>query len=220
MLPATLRIRQGTEITSGQLALNVTSRQDAKGTTWSGRVDASDLAANSDGRALVWKNPLAVQFVTHETDAGLSIEKAHCTSQFLQLDASGSVDDLTLQTTFDLATLVKELRQFADLDNVQLAGRGQGQLVWKRTSGDQFTANGQFQTRGFQYVIAGSRAWKEDNLVARLDLTGALKDSHVQRIDQATLSVEAGSERLQAKLQSPVSEPTTAAWPLLVAWRG
>ncbi|MBI3839026.1 MAG: hypothetical protein HY288_13990, partial [Planctomycetia bacterium] len=58
MLPATLRIRQGTEITSGQAALVISSRPQSSVTTWTGHVDASRLAATADGRALTWENPL------------------------------------------------------------------------------------------------------------------------------------------------------------------
>ncbi|MCH7636284.1 MAG: Rieske 2Fe-2S domain-containing protein, partial [Proteobacteria bacterium] len=62
MLPETLRIREGTEITSGKLRLAVSGRNQKGKSIWSGRIDASHLGAQADGRTLVWENPLAIEF--------------------------------------------------------------------------------------------------------------------------------------------------------------
>ena len=220
MLPKTLCIREGTEITSGQVALAVDSRQEAGGIGWKGRVDASHLGAEANGRNLVWENPLSIDFQAHETKDGIVVDQAQCTSSFLEINAAGSIDDLTASAKFDLAQLVTQLRQFADLSSLQLAGQGQGQLAVKRTAEDHFTADAAFQARGFQWIVAQGRPWEEDNLVAKLDVSGLMSQRTVKRIDRAQLTVEAGSERLEAALQEPVSDPTTAAWPVQCSWRG
>ncbi len=219
-LPQTLRIREETEITSGQVNLLVASRRAPTGSTWTGHVDAKNLGAQANGRELSWSNPLSIQFATHETKAGLVLDRAQCTSSFLQVDAAGSIDDLTASASFDLARLVAELRQFSDLGGAQLAGQGQAQLVWKRLENDDFSAQGDFQARGFQLISAGGHAWKEDTLVAKLDLGGQLSDHAVKRVEHAELAIEAGGERLQARLQEPVSDPTAASWPMQCSWRG
>ncbi|MBI3839586.1 MAG: hypothetical protein HY288_16825, partial [Planctomycetia bacterium] len=220
MLPATLRIRQGTEITSGQAALVISSRPQSSGTTWTGHIDASRLAATADGRALTWENPLAIQFTMHQTSTGLVVDRAQCTSSFLQIDAAGSLDDLTASAKFDLAKLMSELRQFSDLNNLNLTGSGQAQLAWKRGADDQFAAQADFQARNFQLVASQGRPWKEDSLVARLELGGQLVGQTLKRVERAQFAIEAGGERLQAKLAEPISDPASAVWPLECAWRG
>jgi hypothetical protein len=220
MLPTTLRLREGTEITSGHVALVLSSRQQAAGMTWTGRVDASHLEAHENGRKLVWENPLAIEFATHETSAGLVVDQAQCTSSFLQVNAAGSIDDLTASAKFDLAQLVTQLRQFSDLNQLQLAGQGQAQLAWKRAADDQFTAEAAFQARGFQLIAAKSRPWKEDNLVAKLDVSGLLSQQTVKRVDRAQLTVSAGTERLEATLTEAISDPAVIAWPVQCSWRG
>lgn len=219
-LPRTLQIREDTEITSGQVDLAVISRREAAGMTWSGNIGAKQLAANSGGRALTWSNPLAIQFETHEGKNGLVLDRAQCTSSFLQIEAAGSIDDLNASATFDLARLTAELRQFSDLGGAQLAGRGQAQLAWKRAENNRFASAAQFQSQGFQFTAAGGNAWKEDNLVAKLDLDGELQGQALKRVDRAELTIDAGGERLQARLTAPVSEPSSAAWPLDCSWRG
>lgn len=219
-LPQTLRIREDTEITSGQIDLSVISRRETAGMTWSGNIDAKQLAANSGGRPLTWSNPLEIQFETHEGKNGLVLDRAECTSSFLQIEAAGSIDDLTAQATFDLARLTAELRQFSDLGGAQLAGRGEAQLAWKRGENDRFTSAGQFQSQGFQFIAAGGNAWKEDNLVAKLDLDGELQGQALKRVDRAELTIDAGGERLQARLSEPVSQPASASWPVECSWHG
>jgi hypothetical protein len=219
-LPQTLRIREGTEITSGNVDLVVSSRQQPAGMTWSGSIDVKHLGAQSDGRALSWANPLSIQFATHETKDALVLDRAQCTSSFLQLDAAGSIDDLTASAEFDLARLVTELRQFSDLGGAQLAGRGQGRLTWKRLANDEFTAQGEFQASGFQLVAGGGQAWKEDKVVARLGLGGKLSANSVKRVERAELAIEAGGERLQARLQEPITDPAAATWPVQCSWQG
>ena len=49
LLPGTLRVREGTEITSGQLELSMTSGPAADGTAWTGRLEASDLSGTAGG---------------------------------------------------------------------------------------------------------------------------------------------------------------------------
>jgi hypothetical protein len=220
LLPETLCLRQGTEITSGQIALVASSREQEGGMSWTGHIDASHLGAQANGRALVWENPLAIDFATHETKDGMILDRADCTSSFLTINGSGSIDNLAASATFDLAQLMTELRQFADFDQLQLAGQGQAQLVWKRTADDHFDAEAGFQASGFQLVVAQSRPWKENKLVAKLNAGGQLTKDALKRIDSALVTLDAGGEHFQAELQEAVSDPATAVWPLKCMWSG
>ena len=132
LLPASLRLNEGTSITSGQLQLDVTTRRDAESTHWQGKLDASELAAVANGKNLHWDKPLAIDFEAHENKDGLALDQLKCQSDFLQVEAAGSLDELTASADFDLARLMSQLRQVANLDHVQLAGAGQADLKWKR----------------------------------------------------------------------------------------
>jgi hypothetical protein len=221
VLPETLRIREGTEITSGKIRLAVASGQEEGQPVWSGQVDASHLGATSDGRALVWENPLALDFAARQTPDGIVVDRAECTSSFLHASAAGSVNDLTGTANFDLARLVDELKQFADLSDLALTGQGNGKLELKRVAGDQFTGTGQFEVRGFQFVpVAGGQPWKEDKLLATLELGGKFEKETLKQIERAIVTVDVGPERLTAQLREPVADPATAAWPLKCSWHG
>ncbi len=220
-LPETLRIREGTEITSGTVRLAVSSRQQNGEPVWSGQIDASHLGAQANGKALVWENPLAVSFAARQTARGVVLDRAECTSSFLHANASGSLDDLSATASFDLARLVSELEQFADLSQLALAGEGEAQLELKRVAGDRFDADARFQATGFQFVpVAGGEPWREDKIVATLDVEGEFEQEKLQRIERAVLTVDVGRERLTARLREPIIAPETSTWPVECSWSG
>lgn len=221
VLPETLRIREGAEITSGNVRLAVVSRRENGVSTWTGQIDVSRLGAQADGRSLVWENPLAIDFTARQTKDGIVVDRAECTSSFLHASAAGSINDLEATANFDLARLVTDLRQFADLSELELAGQGEAKLTLKRSDDDQFTAQGYLRVQGFQFVpIAGGQPWKEDQLLARFDLSGQFAGGDLKRVDRATLSIEAGNERAFAQLREPIVEPLTSDWPIQCSWRG
>jgi translocation and assembly module TamB len=220
MLPATLQIREGTEITSGKIALAATAEQKPEGMTWTGHINADQLHGKADGQSIAWNKPLAVQFAAHETKDGIVVDQATCTSSFLTAKAAGSLENLTGSVDFDLAQLLNELRQFSDLNSVQLAGKGHAQVALKRTPNDGFTADADFSARGFQWVRPQARPWREENLVAKLSMQGQLNGQVLKRVDECIVTVESGGDQLQATLRQPVTEPTTAAWPIKCTWRG
>lgn len=220
MLPDTLAIREGTEVTAGRVDLVLASRQQPEGMTWNGTIDIGQLGARADGRAFTWDNPLAIEFATHEAKSGIVIDRARCTSSFLQVDAAGTLDDAKATAKFDLSRLMAELQQFSDLKGLKLAGQGTAQLNCQRTAENQFNAQGQAQAQGFQLTGPAGRTWREDNVVAKLNVDGAIKDGALTRVEHAELTVEAGNDRLQARLEQPVDNPRSATWPLQCSWRG
>ncbi len=220
LLPKTLQLRPGMEITSGQVSLAASSRRQADTTTWTAHVDASHLGAEHEGRALTWENPLAINFTAHKSKDGLVVEQADCKSSFLELAGSGTSDDLTLSAKFDLARLEAELAQFADLHGLQLAGQGQAQLNWKLTDGQQFATAGTFEAQGFQLVVDGSRPWGEPKVAARFDAAGQLGETTVKRIDRLQLSIEAAGDRLDAALAEAKEGSASESWPVRCTWSG
>ncbi|MHC4177800.1 MAG: DUF748 domain-containing protein, partial [Planctomycetota bacterium] len=117
MLPGTLRIRQGTQITSGQVELALSSRRnaqgpDAKGMVWQGRIEARDLKARYHDRQLSWEQPILLTLAAHEGRQGPVVENLKCESDFLKLHAAGTIRELTASADFDLKELADQLGQF------------------------------------------------------------------------------------------------------------
>ncbi len=220
MLPKTLMIREGTEITAGQVEIAATAKQQPSGTSWTGLVETSRLAATANGRPIEWEKPLALQFAIAETSDGIIIDRAVCTSDFLQVSAAGSMGELSTSAEFDLARLIAELRQFSDLNNIQLDGQGRARLTIKRQGDHGFAAAADFQAQGFRWITAHSRPWTEDRVTATATVEGQLAGSSLKEIRAAHLTVDAGGDHLETRLRSPIVDPRNATWPLACSWRG
>ncbi len=220
MLPKTLMLREGTQITAGQIELMASANPLQSGTSWTGLVETRQLAGTANGRPITWDQPLALQFALHESANGITIDRAVCTSSFLQASAAGSLDNLSATAQFDLERLLAELRQFSDLNNVQLAGQGRAKLNVKRVGESGFAADADFQARGFQWITANAQPWIEENLTAKLTAAGQLAEQSFKQIDSAKLTIDAGGDLLEAKLRSAITDVTNGPWPLDCSWRG
>src|SRR5207253_2202961 len=94
------------------------------------------------------------------------------------------------------------------------------QLSLKRTDDGRFSAQGDFQARDFQLVAAGRRPWSEPNLVAQFAASGAIEGTNLRKLDKAMLRVDAGAERLTAKLNQPLAALATDPWQVEFDWKG
>ena len=155
LLPGTLRIREGTEITSGEIKLALTGRQKAADPDWQGTIEATRLVAEHEGKELAWEQPLSASFKAHSTEQGPVFDQLTCESDFLKLEGSGTLDAFTLSGTHDLAKLTAQLTRFVDLGGAQVAGAGKTRLDCRRQPGDRFQVEAEVEIDGFSLVRPG-----------------------------------------------------------------
>ena len=218
-LPGTLRIRKGTEITSGQVSLTLAIQPDALGSAWNGQVEANNLTAVSQGRQIVWRQPVQVALTAHATAQGPVVESLKCESNFLRLEASGTADRLSAAASFDLAQLGSQLAGFIDLGQTQLAGGGWAQVQWQRSPQQVFQAATRVHLQDFRLALPERPAWAEDNLTATLAASGQT-DFTAARIDAASLDLVTGRDQTSVRLLQPVADLRGGTWPVEVHSEG
>ncbi len=235
LLPGTLHVRQGTQITSGHVQLALASKPDAGGQVWTGRLIASDLAAIDSGRRLAWDQPIDLQLAAREQTGNYSIDQFSCVSSFMKLTGRGSLDQFHAEAECDLDRLMSELSQFIDLGTIRLAGRGDARLDWQRP------ANGTFQTAadakflGLQVALPGKPAWQDDSVVLNANAAGNLENltlatltsANLRRLDAAqfTATIDNAAtqahEQINLRLLQPVDGlAANSRWPLDVHVQG
>ncbi len=222
MLPETLRVRQGTKITEGDVTIRLVSSQQGETGKWSGRIETSRLTALSGTRQITWDDPLLVTFDARQGDKGFLVDELRCEASFLELEAAGEPDYFSVSASYNLQKLSDELRQFFDLRDVQLAGDGWTYVTWQQNEDGTFEADGETQIRDLIVVVPGSRPLREANLVALLEATGRAKSiNEFTQLATATLRVDSGLDRVALRLMQPVSDPQqTEQWPIAVEARG
>jgi len=226
MLPDTLRIRRETKITSGELQLALFGRRDPQGPdpdnlTWQGRLEARNLHAVDRGRELSWRQPILLTLLAHDTLRGPVVEQLKCVSDFLQLHAAGTPDNLVASASFDLGRLADQLGQFVDLDHWRPAGDGWAHLNWKSHQRRQFETELELQVRDLKLTLAEGKTWREENLVLLASAAGGTDPQKDIRLDSASADAQIGGDRIRAWLSRPVpSLRHSGGWPLEVKMLG
>jgi translocation and assembly module TamB len=224
MLPGTLHIRKETQITSGQLEMALSSRPQAdaqSGMAWRGRVTTGNLVASQSGRQFSWPNPIKITLDAHDTDQGPVVDNLQCDSDFLKIHASGTPDALTASLSMNLRELGDQLGRFVDLGGMQLAGDGFGNVNWRRDAQRQFSADAELQLHKLQVVLPDKQPWVEENLLLYCAAKGQTDGTVNTRIEAASLSIQAGEDRLTAQLLQPVADLKQGGiWPVRLGSQG
>ena len=221
LLPGTLRVRPGMEITSGQVQLTVRTTNPASGlpagaapaaVAWQARLETSQLTAVDRGRQISWDKPVAIDVAVHQTDQGPVVDNLRCQSDFLSVDASGTPDRLTASVSLKLQQLTDDLGRFVDLGGLALSGDGSGKLQCVRNAVGDFEAGGQFDLRNFQLNLPQRQPWAEDSLTIAFAAKGHADLSAPTRLDAVTLQLRSGAPGAQAddqvdiRLLQPVAD--------------
>lgn len=221
MLPETLRVREGTKITQGDVTIQLVSAQKSETGKWTGRIETSPLTAVSDGKQITWDDPLLVKFDARQGDKGLLVDELRCESSFLELEAAGEPNYFSVAANYNLEKLSDELRQFFDLRDVKLSGDGWSYVNWQRNGDGTFEVDGETQVRELVVEFPGHLPLKEANLIALVNSTGRAKSiNEFTQLATASIKADSGLDHLAVKLTGPVDDPRNAEqWPLAVeAW--
>lgn len=204
ILPNTLRIRKGTQITSGQVELDLSSRRSAEGMVWRGQLQTTNLTAVRDGRTLLWQQPIQITLAARNTRQGPVIDTLKCQSNFLIASVSGTRDQLGGSASFDLSKLADQTAGFLDLGGLRVTGDGWANFNWTRSERGQFEATLNLAIDRFHWGLPGRPVWAEDRFAARLSATGRTDLAGTHRVDTALLTLEAWPDHWEFRLTEPV----------------
>ena len=212
LLPQTLSLRADTQMTGGRLQLQAHAQATQQETSWNAELKVSDLQALRQGQRLAWNEPLEVSLAAQQsaTAAWPTVQKLVCKSSFLQLEASGSLDNCTATAQADLQRLGHELSQFMDLQGIQLDG--QGWLQTQIARDEKGTAQWRSQVRLDRFRLAG---WAGNELSEpQLDVacvgTVQFDGQTVKQLDGLHAQIHAGSEQIELKQLTPWLQPAAS----------
>jgi hypothetical protein len=229
MLPHALGIRGDTTITSGSIELAGRLQPTAAGQSLSGSIRTAQLAATSNGKPFRWDQPMSANFAVRRESGRLALETLQCNSNFLRIEASGTLQQLTANASFDLNSLGEQLGQFIDLSQVRLAGTGTARLNWQQTEADKFNAQANAEFAQVVVVLGDGATWAEPKLTMETAAHGLLDPTSHRptRVDAAKLVIAgedqaAGqSDVLDAQISSPINLMSDAPiWPVTVRATG
>jgi hypothetical protein len=223
LVPQTLHLREGLTVTSGAVRIRCGTQGEQGDRRWAGRLEASGLAADHEGRRITWEQPLSATFAIRDSHHGPLLDQLACESDFFRASGRGSLAEGSLTLAGDLSKLAAELSRFVNLGPMQFGGAVEGDLQWRREGQTQETIRGDGQVRltNFEWSAAGRRPWREPQLAIDFTAAGVADDKSIHRIDEVRLELQSGGDAALVRLTAPVESPTAATeWPVHCEARG
>ena len=222
LLPNTLRVRDGTQITSGRVEVNLKSEDQQGSRSWTADATLDQLAATNRGQKIAWNEPLRLNMQAHRLQNVTTIDQVTCQSDFFKLAGQGTLTDAKFTASADLPRLEEHLQKFIDLGLDQLTGTAKAQGEIRRLEKDQVSLTAAVQLDGFKWNLSKGTVWQESRLVLSVNADGTtVSDSSLKRLESAELKLTSGQDTLVASLQKGVDlDSKTAAWPVKATAEG
>jgi len=205
MLPHTLRVRQGVQITSGQATMSISSQAVAAGRRFEATLATENIQATNNGRPVGLNEPVQLTAAAVQTAQGWQIEKLDAQSSFLTAQATGTPQNGKLTLQGDLNKLAAELDQFVDLADVRLAGQLGGAIQWQQEQAGTLAASGQLNLTSFELAAPSVMPWKENDLVVTFQTRGVSLSGDAYGLAGGKLEVRSDNDQLDVVLQKGVS---------------
>jgi len=123
MMPNTLGLKEGTNITSGKVTGEIRTITQAGKKQIKAGVDLAGLKGTVSGKPVALSQPVQVRVLLSQDKETVKFDQAGVTSSFANINASGTMEAIRYDADMDLAKLQAELGQFVDLGGYKLAGR-------------------------------------------------------------------------------------------------
>lgn len=206
-LPKLLRVKDGTELREGKLEATLTSRADAGGVVWDGKVHTSALKAMRDGKPINWEQPLSVEFLARYVSGQLpTFDKLICTSDFIAVNARTTPETIQAAANIYLNRLATRLAEFIDLGGVALDGEASASLVSRRQPDGSFTAGAEVELKNFAFADHTGKGLKEPALKLHLAATGKAPSNAPIELKTASAALIANGDELHLSLLEPVAD--------------
>jgi hypothetical protein len=125
-LPKTLGLKEGMQLTSGQLNGNVeTSTKADSQKQIQANATISALEGTVEGKKVALSQPIEAEAQISSAKAGINFDKLDVSSSFAKINCSGNTESLKYNAQGDLAKLQAELGQFVDFRQYKMSGEVQ-----------------------------------------------------------------------------------------------
>ncbi len=121
--PATLKLREGTKITKGKMALSANIETTRAGTSFDGDARIDRLQGISAGKKISWNKPVTVDARGEMGREGLQLENLSLRSSFLKADGRGDMRNMRVDLSADLKAALDELRKFIQIKQWDGSGK-------------------------------------------------------------------------------------------------
>jgi len=125
-IPKTLGLKDGMQLTSGQLSGNIETSPKAGGQKQiRAFATVSGLEGTVDGKKIALSQPVKAEAQISSDKAGINFDKIDISAPFAKINCAGTTELLKYSAEADLAKLQSELGQFIDIGQYKMSGKVQ-----------------------------------------------------------------------------------------------
>ena len=199
--PATLKLREGTKITKGKMALSAQIETVREGTAFDGDARIDRLQGISAGKKISWTKPVTLKARGEMRPKGLQLDNLSLRSSFLKADGRGDMRNMQIDLSADLKAALIELKKFIIIKQWDGSGRLKLNLKFNEKEENLNHANLKLSINDF--VLIRNRRPILARQIVRADLNS----------DIQVAAAAANSKLLQPslKIQSSVASGTVTA---------
>ncbi len=227
MLPATLQIREGVRVDSGDVELLANSGERDGKFTWSAKASLANLMGQDRGRLIEWKEPLVITAAWVESASVPRLDRVTLASQFAQGDFTTTDNRVEGEFQLDLGQLTQELGQFVDLAGIKARGTAAGKLTLTASEGDAFAADADVTLSEFAVSQQDKLLWEEPQLTVKPQTVGSAAQLTPKTVSTGSLELRGSRDVLTMKLLAPIDLTNRETWSVeingtgpLDAWAG
>ena len=121
--PETLKLQKGVHVTEGIIDIKADLTTAGGATLFDTNVHLDRLAGSTGTKNISWKKPVDILAQGNLRGDAVTLDKLTIDSSFLQANGSGNTDAMKLQVTADIATALKEIEQFVQLEGLASKGK-------------------------------------------------------------------------------------------------
>ncbi|PHS19047.1 MAG: hypothetical protein COA78_01400 [Blastopirellula sp.] len=218
--PALLSIKQDTQLTSGQVTLQIQNNPQAAVPVLQVIAKVSDIGATVQGRPANWNQPLDFNLSLVKAGNQLQLQNVTCQSSFVSAQASGSAANAQIAMTVDLDRLVADLSQFIDFGSTQLSGKVTGNFHLRSLPESQVALGGQFSSEHLQITTQSVPRLVDLNPKAQFELLLNMPAQQAIQVAAAQAVLSFGQDAFTVQLAQPIDPQTVTTWPLRARLQG
>ncbi len=121
-MPKTLGLKEGTQVTSGQLTGNIATATQAGQKQIRASATLAGLGGAVEGKKIALSEPIKAEASVSSGKAGMNFDKIDVSAPFAKINCAGSAESIQYSAEADLTKLQSELGQFVDFGKYKLAG--------------------------------------------------------------------------------------------------
>ena len=114
-LPGTLKLREGTKITQGKMALSASLDTSGESASFEGEARIDRIKGLSNKKKVSWDKPVTVNAKGEMRPDGFQLDNFSLRSAFLNADGQGNLKNMKVKLAADIKAALKEFKKFIEI---------------------------------------------------------------------------------------------------------